>query len=114
MEKILERRKDIELISATHAALGLKLAEAQLPDLILLDINLPDMDGLTAFKKLQANEATRSIPVLALSADAMEADVQAAMELGMAGYLTKPIDVSSFIKFIDDLVSQSSGPETRV
>jgi signal transduction histidine kinase/ActR/RegA family two-component response regulator len=99
--EILAERPDITLMSAPHARLGLELAHAHKPDLILLDIHLPGMDGYEALKTLQSWEATAHIPVLALTADAMPREVARGLAAGFARYLTKPIDVPAFVEAID-------------
>ena len=99
--EILSGRPDITLMTAPHARLGLELAHAHRPDLILLDIHLPGMDGYEALKALQAWEETRDIPVLALTADAMPREVERGLAAGFARYVTKPIDVPTFVEAID-------------
>ncbi len=89
------------MLSAPNATEGLKIAEARLPDLILMDIHLPGMDGLSAFKKLKTIETTRNIPVIALTADAMSGDIKKALDMGFHSYITKPIDVHAFLKKVD-------------
>lgn len=96
-----QRRPNLILISAPNAMEGIEIAQAQIPDLILMDIHLPEMDGLTAFKKLQEIEKVKNIPVFALTADAMASDIQKAMKLGFKDYITKPIDVPKFLTAID-------------
>ncbi len=99
--EILSERPDITLMSAPHARLGLELAHAHKPDLILLDIHLPGMDGYEALRTLQSWDATSSIPVLALTADAMPREVERGLAAGFARYLTKPIDVPAFVEAIN-------------
>ncbi len=95
-------RPDMELISASEALAGIEMAQAEAPDLILMDIHMPGMDGLTAFKKLQTINATQGIPVIALTADAMDSDVKKALAMGFNNYITKPIDIQSFLRTIDE------------
>lgn len=97
VETFLRKQHDLTLITATSGKHGLDLAQRYQPDVILLDIKLPDMDGLTVLKALQANPETRDIPVLAISADAMPLDVQRGLDAGFRHYLTKPIDASVLI-----------------
>jgi CheY-like chemotaxis protein len=89
---------------APNALDGIKIAEACIPDLILMDIHLPGMDGLEAFKKLQTIEATRNIPTIALTADAMDSDIKKALDMGFHSYITKPIDVSNFLEMVDTIL----------
>ncbi len=91
MEDICVDLPDITLISAHNAELGLDLARQRAPALILMDINLPGMDGLQAMARLRDDPRTQHIPVIALSANAMQAAVRRAREAGFAAYLTKPV-----------------------
>lgn len=91
MEDICIDLPDITLISAHNAELGLALAQQRNPALILMDINLPGMDGLQAMARLRDDPRTQHIPVIALSANAMQAAVRRAREAGFAAYLTKPV-----------------------
>lgn len=100
VQQVFKMHTDYELIIAHEGFEGLKLAEAHLPDLILLDINLPGMDGKTVFRKLKGTITTASIPVIALSADAMSDDIKEAKNLGFCEYITKPLDVSKFLESI--------------
>ena len=93
VEKFLRERNDIKLLSAPQAKLGLELARAHRPDLILMDINLPGISGMEAIEYLQTYKETENIPVVAISADAMEVDITKAKRAGFNKYLTKPIDV---------------------
>lgn len=94
MEMIVSRMAHIELITAHNAELGLELAAAKKPDLIIMDINLPGMDGFQALEELRQNEQAKDIPVIALSANAMPKDVKRGLAAGFAVYLTKPIRVN--------------------
>ena len=102
MEKILERMSGVDLISAHNAELGLEMAEAQIPDIILLDINLPGMDGYEALERLKINEKTSSIPVIAVTAQATKADIAKGHSAGFVSYITKPIQVPELIKTIEE------------
>jgi len=86
----------ITVIEAESAEQGLALAEVQAPDLILMDVNMPGMDGLSATKLLRQNEHLRRIPVVALTAKAMKGDRENALKAGCDGYIQKPIDVDRF------------------
>ena len=92
MTDIFEDFGACELSCAHEAALGIELARAERPALILMDINLPGMDGYAALAALKADPATRDVPVVALSANAMPADVERGLAAGFADYLTKPLD----------------------
>jgi two-component system cell cycle response regulator DivK len=80
-------------LEAPTAAAGVALACAHLPDVVLMDVQLPDLDGLSALRLLRANLATASIPVLALTAFAMKEDRARFLAAGFDGYLMKPIDI---------------------
>lgn len=86
-----------EVIRAVDAEAGLTLARAQLPDLILMDIQLPGMDGLQATALLKGDPATRGIPVLALTALAMKGDEERIRAAGCDGYIAKPIRIHEFL-----------------
>jgi len=101
VEKFLKLRLDTRLLSAPQAKLGLELACAHRPNLILMDINLPGMSGIEAMEYLKTYEETRGIPVVAISANAMEGDIKRAKQSGFSEYITKPIDIDQFIEIID-------------
>lgn len=95
---------------AEDAERGIELARAQAPNLILMDIGLPGMDGLAAAAILRQDTATRVIPIVILTAHAMKGDEARAMATGCAGFITKPIDTRSFARTVAGLllpVSQS-------
>lgn len=100
VDQILSTVPNIEVISAPRAERGIELARDHKPDLILMDINLPGMDGITAMKYLKKTEDTKDIPIFAISAFAMESDIDKAMEAGFDSYITKPIQVIPFLKKI--------------
>ena len=81
--------------------LGIELARDKQPDVILMDINLPDISGYEALKILRADPATAHIPVIAVSANAMSLDIERGMKAGFFRYLTKPINVNEFMEGLD-------------
>ena len=85
------------VLAATNAESGLTLAREERPDLILMDIQLPGMDGLEATTLLKADEATRRIPVIALTALAMKGDEERILAAGCDGYIAKPLDYKDFL-----------------
>ena len=104
VQDVLSDFPEVNILAAPQAAMGLDLAHAHQPDLILLDINLPDMDGYEALKRLQNMEETHNIPVIALSANAMQKDIDRAKEAGFKDYITKPIDIFQLKYKIDEYV----------
>jgi CheY-like chemotaxis protein len=101
VEDLIARRPDIRLLSARDALSGMKLALATLPDVILMDINLPGISGIRMMMELAAHPATAHIPVVALSANAMPRDIAKGLEAGFFRYLTKPIKVDEFMATLD-------------
>ncbi len=99
--RILSLGKNVLYLCAKTAKEGIQLAAERQPHLILMDINLPDIGGIEAFKKLQETEKTKNIPILALSADAMPKDITKAKELGFSEYITKPIDIPIFVDLLE-------------
>jgi len=99
--QLFANKQHIQLFTAHTASLGLELAETKCPDLILLDINLPEMDGYKVLEKLLNNDKTRNIPVIAVSANAMPKDLIQAEKAGFNDYLTKPLDIKHFYNTID-------------
>ncbi|MFK5913756.1 MAG: response regulator [Woeseiaceae bacterium] len=95
---------DIKLWSAIDGELGLKIAQDERPNIILLDINLPEMDGYKILKKLKSNPITKSIPVVALSANATQDDEKTGLAAGFTDYLTKPIDIKALSQKVKELL----------
>jgi PAS domain S-box-containing protein len=101
VERLIDRRSDIKLLKAVDGLQGIALARASLPDVILMDINLPGISGIDALKALQEDQATSHIPVVAISANAMSRDIEVGRQLGFFRYLTKPIVVEEFMTTLD-------------
>jgi len=97
---VLERA-GYDVFLAVNGRDGVDAARLQKPDLILMDLGMPEMDGWTASQKLKSDEATKSIPVYALSAHTLPQDRKRAMQAGCDGYVTKPIHVQSFLEIIN-------------
>jgi signal transduction histidine kinase len=104
IQDILEDFPNIKLLTAPQAQMGLDLAQAHHPNLILLDINLPGLDGFQTLEKLQNMEETNLIPVIAVSANAMQNDIDRALKMGFKDYITKPIDVIKFTQTINNVL----------
>ena len=101
VEQLIARRADMRLLVATDGDLGIRLAHAHYPEVILMDINLPGISGIEALKILREDPATAHIPVVALSANAMPRDVEKGLQAGFFRYLTKPIKVHEFMNTLD-------------
>jgi CheY-like chemotaxis protein len=101
IEQLIARRSDIRLLSARDGNLGIQLARAHQPDVILMDINLPGISGIQALKILRDDPVTAHIPVVALSANAMPRDVEKGLQAGFFRYLTKPIKVDEFMRTLE-------------
>ncbi|WP_306657517.1 hybrid sensor histidine kinase/response regulator [Massilia scottii] len=101
VEQLMDRRPDLKLLTAIDAHLGIALARAYQPSVILMDINLPNLSGFGALRMLRGYAETAHIPVLALSANAMPRDIARGMEAGFFRYLTKPIQIAEFMEALD-------------
>jgi CheY-like chemotaxis protein len=101
IEDLIARRPDIRLLSARDGIRGVEIARTSLPDVILMDINLPGISGIKALQILAQDPATAHIPVVALSANAMPRDIAKGLEAGFFRYLTKPIKVNEFMATLD-------------
>ena len=93
------------VLEAGDAEGGIKLAQEQTPDLVLMDIQLPGMNGLEATKVLKRDPILNHIPIVALTGCAMRGDKEMALEVGCAGYITKPIDTRAFLKKISHFLN---------
>ncbi|OOZ41472.1 hypothetical protein BOW53_03615 [Solemya pervernicosa gill symbiont] len=94
--QFISKRPQVRLLEAATPSIGLELATAHHPDLILLDINMPEMDGYQVLKRLQKSDELRHIPVIAVTADAMPHDIKRGLEAGFSDYLTKPLNIEDF------------------
>jgi len=94
---ILLEKEGYEVTTSTTAEKGLSLASRRPPDLVLMDIALPGMDGLEATRILKTNEATRKVPILALTAQARKEDAERAERAGCDGYIAKPLSTRAFL-----------------
>jgi CheY-like chemotaxis protein/anti-sigma regulatory factor (Ser/Thr protein kinase) len=108
VEQLLRRWPRVELVVASDGATGLERARALAPDVVLLDMQLPDIDGLAVLKQLKADPATRSLTVVALSASAGTDEVRQARESGAMDYWTKPIDFDGFLRGLRVLLRKAS------
>lgn len=104
MQQIFAMHKYLDLSIAHSAEIGIQLAKAERPAVILMDINLPGMDGYAALSALKAEPETAGIPVVAVSANAMKGEVARGLRAGFASYVTKPIDIPLLFMMIDELL----------
>lgn len=100
--RLLAPRPDLRLIGAPDAMRAMAMARTLAPDVVVMDINLPDISGLEVLQLLQADPITRRIPVLALSANAMPGDIEKGLAVGFYRYITKPIKVDEFLQALDE------------
>ena len=105
VRRMLER--DYIVIEATNGEEAVEIAKGQKPDLILMDLIMPKMDGYTACSAIKADQATKGIPVVILTAVGHELNKKYAMEMGAEGYLTKPINAQELIDGITPLLSEA-------
>ncbi len=101
IEQLIARRADLRLLTAINGALGIQLARSALPEVILMDINLPGMSGTDVMRALRREPLTAHIPVIALSANAIPHDIAHGLEAGFFQYLTKPVRVDDFMQALD-------------
>jgi len=101
--------KGYQTLEAATGTEGLRLAREAMPDLVLMDIKLPDIDGITALKRLRADPQTRKMSVVAVSASVMPDDQQRIIASGFDAYITKPINVKSFIETVERFIGKPQG-----
>jgi CheY-like chemotaxis protein len=101
MRNILATLEDVTLIEAGDAATGFAMAMQHRPELIILDIDLPDLNGYAVLQRIKRTPDLAATPVLALSAGALLADIQRGMEAGFVAYLTKPLEVNRFLEAVE-------------
>jgi protein-histidine pros-kinase len=107
VQEIVKLHLDLELLTATDGNAGVTMAREYRPDVILMDMNLPGISGREAQRRLRQDPATREIPIIALSANAMPLDVQAALEAGFFRYLTKPLNIADFLAVVGEALEQA-------
>ena len=106
VEQMLAEQPHIELLTAMQGGLGVDLARKHRPDLILLDLHLPDLRGHQVLARLRQDKLTREIPVVVISADATTRQIQRLMAAGARNYLTKPLDIGEFFRVIDEAMGR--------
>ena len=113
VEDLIARRPDIRLLTASDGHRGIEIARASLPDVILMDINLPGISGIQALGMLAGDSATAHIPVVAISANAVPRDIAKGLEAGFFRYLTKPIKVDEFMNTLDVALKSAEAESAR-
>jgi len=102
------QRRGFEVLVAEDGNVGLTMAQAEKPDLILMDMNMPDLDGWEATRRLKASADTQHVPVIALTAHAMSGDRERALEVGCADYHTKPVEFPRLLSQIEALLQHKT------
>jgi len=102
------RKRGYEVVIAVDGAEGVDKAGSEAPDLILMDMSLPVMDGWEATRKLKADQATRAIPVVALTAHAMSTDREKALDAGCDAYETKPVELPRLLETMEKLLQATA------
>ena len=101
VQQIIARHPELRLMTAVNGSSGIEIARASRPDVIIMDINLPDISGFKALEILRSDPAMAQIPVIALSANAMPLNIESGLEAGFFRYLTKPMKVSDLMEALD-------------
>ena len=108
LQHFVAERPSIEYIMATRGSTGLDLARQHRPDLILLDLHLPDFDGEEVLRKLKDDDHTKGVPVVVVSADATRGQAERLMAAGAADFLTKPLELEAFLEVLDSILEKRS------
>jgi PAS domain S-box-containing protein len=108
MKRIAESRGEVQLIGASSGRLGLDFARTRRPDLILLDLHLPDISGQEVLQNLREHPETKTIPVIIVSADATPEQMQRSLASGALSYVTKPLDIPSMLRLLDGVLNESA------
>ena len=106
MQAIIGQIGNVQMINAFNATLGFDLATSKKPDLILMDINLPGMNGIQALNQLLRTEQTRHIPVVAITSNSTPKDLETGLEAGFRAYITKPIDIPEFVRTVGEILDK--------
>jgi PAS domain S-box-containing protein len=114
MRRVIERRPGIQLVHALQGRLGLELARSTTPDVVLLDLHLPDMSGADVLLQLRADPLTRDVPIFIVSADATSGQIERLTDAGATGYFTKPLHVPQVLALLDNALESISAHERSV
>ncbi len=107
VQQLLKSNKAIHMVTAEEATTGIEMARSERPDLILMDINLPGMDGVSALKKLRSLDETKTIPVLAVTANVLKTDIEKYQKAGFESFIAKPIEMKSFLETVQQYLKQN-------
>jgi len=111
VERLLLQRPDIQLLTSVQGSPGIAMAQERGPELILLDVHLPDINGFDVLERLRSDPATSRIPIVVLSADATPGQVRRFRDAGANDYLTKPLDLKLLLGLIDNYLDDDESPE---
>jgi len=109
VEQVLAKRPGVRLVSAAEGLSGLQLARQHRPDLVLLDLHLPDLGGEELLHRLKAVPELADTKVVVVSADATPSRIREMLDLGVEGYLTKPVDVEALLRLVDYEIGVNQG-----
>jgi len=112
IEQLIARHPEMRLLTAPNGKIGIDIARASMPDVILMDINLPGINGIETMKILRCDPTTAHIPIIAISANAMPHDIECGLEAGFFRYLTKPIKIDVLMETL--LLALEVNPRSRV
>ena len=114
LTRFLLMQDGFEVRTAENAEQALQVLESSLPDMILMDIQMPGMDGLALTRHLRRDGSLQNVPIVALTASAINGDEEIARAAGCDGYITKPIDTRTFVDLVRDYAAGSGGPESSL
>jgi two-component system cell cycle response regulator DivK len=106
------QRRGLEIVMAADGKIGVAMAQSEKPDLVLMDMNMPELDGWEATRQIRATAETQNLPVIALTAHAMAGDRDRALEAGCADYHTKPVDFPRLLAQIEALLTNKNNTTT--
>ena len=106
VERLLLQRPDIQLLTSVQGSLGISIAQVRHPELILLDVHLPDINGFDVLTRLRTDSTTSDIPIVILSADATPGQIRRFRDAGANEYLTKPLDLKLLLVLIDNFLGE--------
>ena len=112
MQNVMDARENVTLVMAEDGTSGINMAQSEKPDLVLLDIHLPDMTGIDVAQRLRSGLIDNAIPLVAVSAGAMRADIERARDAGMDDYICKPFNIAEMFTLLDQVADGSYKPGT--